>query len=187
MRVHNEPTLHEEAEGVLRIGAGAETDWFVDPGTGKVTASAPAVLDTAPEGDFVLAARVRAELAETFDAGALVVWGDERNWAKLAVERSPAGVPMVVSVVTRGVSDDCNSHVLAEAAAWLRIARIGDAYAFHASLDGAWWDLIRHFRLDIARVEAGFEAQSPLGAGCIATFSERSLDPRTVADLRNGE
>lgn len=187
MRVHNEPTLLEDEEGVLRIGAGAATDWFVDPGTGKVIASAPAVLDATPDGDFAVAACVRAELAETFDAGAIVVWADGRNWAKLAVERSPAGVPMVVSVVTRGVSDDCNSHVLAQAAAWLRIARIGDAYAFHASLDGAWWGLIRHFRLDAPRVEAGFEAQSPLGTGCIATFSERSLEPRTLGDLRSGE
>ena len=187
MRVHNEPTVVEDEDGVLRIGAGAKTDWFVDPGTGAVIASAPALLEAPPDGDFVLVARVQAELAETFDAGALVVWSDERTWAKLAVERSPASAPTVVSVVTRGFSDDCNSHVLAYPTTWLRIARVGEAYAFHASIEGELWDLIRHFRLDSTRVEVGFEAQSPLGSGCVATFSERSIEPRTLEDLRSGE
>ena len=138
-------------------------------------------------GDYLLSARVDAGLAATFDAGALVVWADERTWGKLALERSPAGAATVVSVVTRGVSDDCNSWTLDEPAAWLRIARIGDAYAFHASRDGSRWDLVRHFRLEAASVSAGFEAQSPLGEGCTARFSEIAFTASTLGDIRSGE
>ncbi len=135
----------------------------------------------------MLHAHVTAELADTFDAGALVLWEDERTWAKLAIERSPAGDPMVVSVVTRDVSDDCNSQILDGPSAWLRISRIGAAFAFHASVDGKRWDLIRHFRLDVpAEVQVGFEAQSPLGQGCAATFTEIAFAARTLGDLRDG-
>jgi uncharacterized protein len=150
-----------------------------------VTASAAAQLFPV-EGDYLLSARVEAGLAETFDAGALVLWADERTWGKLALERSPAGAATVVSVVTRGVSDDCNSWTLDEPVAWLRIARMGAAYAFHASLDGARWDLVRHFRLEAANVQVGFEAQSPFGDGCTARFSEIAFEARTLADLRDG-
>lgn len=137
-------------------------------------------------GDYLLSAHVEAELAGTFDAGALVLWADERTWGKLALERSPAGAATIVSVVTRGVSDDCNSWTLDEPAAWLRIARIGDAYAFHASRDGRRWDLVRHFRLEAPDVQVGFEVQSPLGEGCTARFSEIAFEQRTLADLRDG-
>ncbi|HZQ82628.1 MAG TPA: DUF1349 domain-containing protein [Gaiellaceae bacterium] len=170
----------------VRIEAGAKTDWFVDPGTEAVTANAPSRLEPAPAGDFMLSALVEAELRETFDAGALVVWANDRTWAKLALERNPEGRPTIVSVVTRGVSDDCNSYALAGARAWLRIARIGAAYAFHASENGERWQLIRHFRLDADGVRIGFESQSPLGEGCAATFSHCELVQGTLADLRDG-
>ncbi len=158
----------------------------MDPGTGAVTANAEARL-FAVEGDFILSARVEAGLAETFDAGALVVWAAERTWGKLALERSPVGAATVVSVVTREVSDDCNSWTLDRPATWLRIARIGSTYAFHASNDGVRWELVRHFRLDAPAVQVGFEAQSPLGDGCTARFSEISFAARTLADIRSGD
>lgn len=69
----------------------------------------------------------------------------------------------------------------------MRIARLGGAYAFHASNDGVRWELVRHFPFDAAEVQVGFEAQSPLGDGCTARFSEISFAARTLADVRNGE
>jgi uncharacterized protein len=163
------------------IVAGPRTDWFVDPADGTVRANAPSVLQ-AVDGDFLLSARVEVDFAATFDAGALVLWHDERTWAKLAFEYSPYGEPMVVSVVTRDSSDDCNSRVVAGGAIWLRIARIGAAHAFHASDDGERWEFVRHFRLGDAQV--GFEAQSPTGDGCRARFSEIRFDAATLAELR---
>ena len=63
-------------------------------------------------GDFLFQARVEVQVGESFDAGVLVVWLDETTWAKLCFEYSPQREPMVVSVVTRGTSDDCNSVVV---------------------------------------------------------------------------
>jgi regulation of enolase protein 1 (concanavalin A-like superfamily) len=168
----------------VEIAAGPRTDFFVDPGTGEVKANGEARLEPV-EGDFVLSARVEVEFAATFDAGALLVWGDEGRWAKLAFELSPQSERMVVSVVTRERSDDCNSTVIAGDAIWLRVARIGDAYAFHSSTDGRWWNLVRHFHLEGA-TQAGFEAQSPMGDGCTATFTDIRREQRTLLDIRDG-
>jgi hypothetical protein len=105
LREPAESTLERDA---LRIVAGPRTDWFVDPQTEAVKASAPALVGSI-HGDFLLSARLEVAFASTFDAGALMVRTDDRTWAKLCFEYSPQSEPMVVSVVTRGVSDDCNS------------------------------------------------------------------------------
>ncbi len=174
-------------DGALTIAAGARSDWFVDPGSAQVTLNAPALISPLT-GDFTLSARVEAAMQSTFDAGALVLWQDERTWAKLAFEFSPAGEAMVVSVVTRGESDDCNSMVVSSPEVWLRVAAIGGAHAFHASTNGRDWQFVRHFRLSAAgAAEVGFEAQSPFGPGCRARFSQIEHTERTLTDLRNGE
>ena len=170
----------------ISISAGARSDLFVDPGGGAPALNAPMLLG-ATDGDFLLSARVRAELRETFDAGALMLHAGERTWAKLALERSPQGEAMIVSVVTRGVSDDANGAVVAGDSVWLRVARIGEACALHASADGERWDLVRHFALEApGPLAAGFLAQSPTGEGCTATFDDVRFTAQTLADLRDG-
>jgi regulation of enolase protein 1 (concanavalin A-like superfamily) len=170
----------------LAVAVDPETDWFVDPGTGEASLGAPALVGRF-ESDFTLSARVEVRFAATYDAGALVVWQGERAWAKLCLEYSPQHEPTIVSVVTDGTSDDCTSSV-AGPAWWLRAARIGRACAFHASEDGRSWDFVRHFRLPGEDVpEIGFQAQSPLGAGCTVTFSEIRFAATTLSDLRSGE
>src|SRR3954454_12992485 len=161
-------------EGSFVMEAPAVTDWFIDPVTGAVTRTAAALVTPAPPGPFTLQARVHAETYASFDAGALFVHGDDETWAKLCLERSPAVELMVVSVVTRGTSDDCNSKIVGDTA-WLRVARVGDAFAFHCSADGSTWELIRVFRLQTGEARIGFVAQSPVGEGAAATFDQASI------------
>jgi regulation of enolase protein 1 (concanavalin A-like superfamily) len=171
----------------LTIDAGAATDWFVDPaGLSSPIVNAPALLGEVT-GDFMFSARVEVEFAATFDAGVLVVHDSDESWAKLCLERSPDGEAMVVSVVTHGVSDDCNSTVVDGNAVWLRISRLVPAFAFHASVDGTSWSLVRHFTFPAAEtVAVGFLAQSPLGDGCRAAFDSIGFEPRRLGDLRSG-
>jgi regulation of enolase protein 1 (concanavalin A-like superfamily) len=187
LRWQSPPVSFERGDECLRIEAGPRTDWFVDPGgAGEPVTSGPALLGRA-EGDYTLGARVEVDFAATFDAGVLMLYVDESRWAKLCFELSPDRKPMVVSVVTRDVSDDCNSFVVDGTSVWLRIARIGSAFAFHASRDGRRWELVRHFSLGSADPEIGFEAQSPTGDGCTATFHEIRFDSRRLDDLRSGD
>lgn len=169
------------------MAAGPRTDWFVDPQlSAEPRLNAPALVGD-PSGDFLLSARVTVDFTATYDAGVLALYSSDRVWAKLCLEFSPQREPMVVSVVTRGVSDDCNSLVLDDTSVWLRVARVGPAFAFHASTDGSSWSFIRHFALDAGgEPSVGFAAQSPTGDGCAVTFEQIAYEATRLADLRSG-
>jgi regulation of enolase protein 1 (concanavalin A-like superfamily) len=169
----------------LEIAAGPSTDLFCPPDGGDATLNAPALLLGAQPGDFVLSARIESDLQATFDAGALILWHDSENWAKLAIELSPRRQATVVTVVTRTRSDDCNSIALPQADAQLRLARVGDAFAFHVRIDDHW-SLVRHFSLNTSQVRPGFLAQSPTGRGCAARFGQIAYEARRLDDLRDG-
>jgi regulation of enolase protein 1 (concanavalin A-like superfamily) len=171
-------------DGSLSIRAGPLTD--LDPQGAASTLNAPRLL-ASPTGDFQLSARVTVDFAATFDAGVLLLYANERSWAKLCFERAPNGDAMAVSVVTRGVSDDANAFVVGPRQVWLRISRLGLAWAFHASTDGSRWQFVRHFALDsVEGLEAGFLAQSPTGSGCTAVFDAVTYRSEPLADLRSG-
>jgi uncharacterized protein len=182
------PAATWRAQGsTLELAAHPRTDWFVDPAGAREPILEGAALVGDVDGDFLLSARVGVRFASTFDAGVLMVHASETTWAKLCFELSPQREPMVVSVVTRGVSDDANGFVVAGDEVWLRIARMGSAFAFHASTNGSEWSLVRHFALGSdGTVAAGFEAQSPTGDGCDVRFEEIRFEARTLGDLRDG-
>jgi regulation of enolase protein 1 (concanavalin A-like superfamily) len=174
----------------LLIEAGPLTDLFVSPDDLEPTLNAPRLLGV-PDRRFQLSALVEVEFGSTFDAGVLLLWAHERSWAKLCLEFSPAGQPMVVSVVTRDRSDDANSMDVEGPSTWLRISNSGaGSYAFHAATDGVHWNMVRHFHLgtgpdDVVRL--GFLAQSPTGDGCRASFSQLRYVPEALDDLRGGD
>jgi len=173
----------------LTLQSAAGVDWTNDAGGGPQQHAATALAFTVPKGDFVLSARVRVEGSRTrFDAGALALWADKDHWAKLCNEFSPMQTAMVVSVVTDRFSDDCSSTLVDGPAVSLRIARVGESIALHSSADSTHWDFVRTFRLPTTTEEwsAGFLAQSPTGAGCVAVFDEIRFEEATVLDLRDG-
>jgi regulation of enolase protein 1 (concanavalin A-like superfamily) len=194
------PWRVDEAAGTVAVSAQPRSDIFIDPGGGFADAgagaalnaesmlNAPTLLGEVPEGDFQLSARVTVDFTATFDAGVLLLWVSERHWAKLCFEFSPAGEPMIVSVVCRGVSDDANAFTVPGRSAWLRVSRIDRVYAYHASLDGRTWQMIRVFTLNDqpSPDRIGFEGQSPTGEGCTVTFDEIHFLPERLGDLRDG-
>jgi uncharacterized protein len=179
--------------GAVVANAPAHTDLYINPGgqgsgDAESMMNAATLLGTPPLGDFQFSARVAVDFAAQFDAGVLLLWIDERHWAKFCFEFSPAAEPMVVSVVTRDLSDDANGFVVADRFVWLRMSRVDHVYAFHASTDGQAWRLIRVFTLadQLDGHMIGFEAQSPTGNGCKITFDRISFNPERLEDLRNG-
>ena len=193
--------LTPSAVGVWRVDedgsvvgdAPGGSDLYVNPGgadAGDAASllNAATLLGTPPAGDFQLRARVTVGFTARFDAGVLLLWLDETHWAKLCFELSPAGEPMVVSVVTLGVSDDANSFVVPDRTVWLRVSRIGRVYAYHASTDGVAWSLVRVFSLGDLGAEhrVGLEVQSPTGEGCTVRFADVAFVEERLADLRDG-
>lgn len=109
LRWHVEPVSWATTDDAgLTIESGPVTDLFIDPGGRAQNLCAPRLLGEVA-GDFAFQARVEVAFRDTFDAGALLAWVDDQTWGKLCFEASPAGQPMVVSVVTRGTSDDANA------------------------------------------------------------------------------
>lgn len=173
--------------GELRLTAAAGVDWTNDAFGGPQQHAATA-LGFVPDGDTVLSARVRVSTERTtFDAGALAIWGDRDHWAKLCFEYSPQGQAMVVSVVTNGYSDDCNSILVLQDAVYLRVARAGYGWAFHFSTDGLTWMFVRVFRLAFdGAVRVGFLAQAPMGETCTAVFDSIVYSTTVPNDFRDG-
>jgi uncharacterized protein len=136
------------AGGTLTLTSGPRANMFIDP-AGDEGARPDAGRWTGLPGDddFTLLARVTVGFASMFDAGVLLLYLSERRWAKLCYEFSPQRKPTAVTVVTHGTSDDSNSFETAGGPLWLRITRSGRAWAFHASADGAYWQLLRYFTL----------------------------------------
>ncbi|WP_274652167.1 DUF1349 domain-containing protein [Paenibacillus humicola] len=171
--------------GKLTITAPPLADFFRDPKGDSVRSSAPYVY-TVLKGDFTVWTRAEAEMVENFDSACIMVMAGEDNWAKLCFE-FPNRIPTMVSVVTKGTSDDCNSERVNEKRPYLRATRFGDCFAFFYSLDGAWWNLVRYFRLEApAEIRVGLVAQSPAGNGCKTGFEGFHYSPVPVTDLRSG-
>lgn len=176
------------AGDTLTLTAGPKSDLFIDPAGDEATRPDAGRLTGLPgDQDFTLAARVTVGFASVFDAGALVLHLSERRWAKVCYELSPQRTPTAVTVVTHGTSDDSNSFTTEGGPLWLRVTRSGRVWAFHASKDGAWWQLLRYFTLgEASGARVGFLAQSPQGPGCTVVFDKVAYRPGAATDLRDG-
>lgn len=163
-------------DGGLSIVAGAQTDCFIEPAGAYAKDNAPCALWTPPDPNFLLSAKVTVGFSAAFDAGTIQLRATPTLWARVCFEYLPQGQPMVVSVVTRGVSDDCNSVVIDDNELYLRVARTPRTIAFHYSRDGHYWHFVRYFSLGaVENVRVGFSAQAPTGDTCTADFSEINL------------
>jgi uncharacterized protein len=174
---------HVEHESELTIHSGKETDWFVDPFDGTVHNTAPILLFVASD-DYVFSTKVKVGFNTKWDAGALMVWVDDHHWAKLSFELSPTKEPTMVTVVTRGVSDDCNSIPISSNTVYIQIAKSGPAFVFYSSTDGKTWQVLRVFSLgDSSGARIGFESQSPAGDGTEVVFSEIHYSTKKITDI----
>jgi regulation of enolase protein 1 (concanavalin A-like superfamily) len=172
----------------LHITAGANTDWFIDPKGDVVKSNAPVALFAPDQGDFILKARVSVDFASTFDAGVLMLYENDEVWAKLCFEFSPQRQPMVVTVVTKGISDDCNSVPIDGNQTYLRVAKLDHTFVFHYSANGEYWPMARYFTLgELSALQVGFSAQSPTGERCSAIFSDINYRQETLKNIRSGE
>ncbi|MBW7457592.1 DUF1349 domain-containing protein [Paenibacillus sepulcri] len=175
-----------DGDGKLTIIAPPLADFFRDPKGGNARESAP-YLYTVLKGDFTVSTRVEVDMIEDFDSACIMFMVDDQNWAKLCFEY-PNKIPTMVSVVTKGTSDDCNSETVSVKKPYLRATRFGNCFAFSYSTDGNYWTLVRYFYMDApAEIKVGVAAQSPAGNGCRTAFDYFEYSPVPVTNLRSGE
>ena len=173
-------------EGGMRVVVPGQVDYFQDPGGAMTKDDAP-YLSMPVSGDFVAQAHVRPNWGTVWDAAAVMVRQDAHHWAKLCFESTDIGSKAVVSVVTRGTSDDANGADLTVEDVWLQVCRVGNLFGLHYALDGKSWRMVRVCGLDVAQeVRVGLVAQCPAGPGVAIDWLSFSLEPRTVANIRAG-
>jgi uncharacterized protein len=178
----------ENDDKSIEITAGKRTDWFIDPLSDYSKDSAPVLLFKPRHTNFILQSKVKVDFLSMYDAGVLQIRLGKRLWGKLCFEYSPQKHPMIVSVVTRGVSDDCNSVEIDGNEVYLRIYYSQQAIAFHYSVDGIYWNLVRIFSLKSKnKPKVGLSAQAPTGINCKVKFSNIIYKARKIDNLRNGK
>jgi len=169
------------------IEAGKETDMFRDPNVSYNTDNAPKLLFEADD-NFVLTASVEHAFTNKWDGGAIVIKQDSLNWIKFCFEKDYTGAKRVVSVVTKGISDDCNSVEMKSSKVYYKVAKADNVITLYSSPDGVRWLLIRHLQFDTSKgFKVGFLAQSPTGDRCEVTFSDIVYTIKKIKDPYSGE
>ncbi|GGH09545.1 DUF1349 domain-containing protein [Paenibacillus segetis] len=181
----NEPSNWTfQSDHSLSVAAPAIADFFNDPSGETNKASAP-YLYTLLKGDFSVVTRVSVEMKQQYDSGCLMLMADDRTWAKVCFEFFD-NFPSILSVVTRNTSDDCVSSQVEVQQPYLRAARSGNCFAFHYSLDGQHWILVRYFGMDCPEeIRVGVAAQAPISEGCQVWFEHFTIVTETTGDIRN--
>ncbi len=171
----------------LVIVAGQKTDMFRDPNVTYNTDNAPKLLFKADD-NFILTASIEHAFTNKWDGGAIVIRQDSLNWIKFCFEKDYTGARRVVSVVTKNISDDCNSVEMKANKVFYKVAKADNVITLYYSADGMKWFLIRHLQFDTHKgFQVGFLAQSPTGKRCEVKFSDITYRIRKIKDPYTGE
>jgi len=183
----NPPPRFELSEEALVMTSGEKTDLFIAPDGSYRVDSANRLLFPA-DRDFVLSARISHSFDRKWDAGALVLEADATHWIKFALEKDYTGAKRVVSVVTKGISDDCNSVEIHENHAFFQVAKKDDTVYLYVSEDGTAWYLVRTVGFKSSpSIRIGFLAQSPEGKATTVRFSSIRYEAVRIKDFWKGE
>jgi uncharacterized protein len=184
---NNEPKSFSIKTGAFTIVAGEKTDMFRDPNVTYNTDNAPKLMFR-PDEDFVLSSAIEHSFSNKWDGGAIVFRADSLNWVKFCFEKDYTGARRVVSVVTKDISDDCNSVEIPSDKVYYKIAKAANVITLYYSINGAKWFLVRHFQFNAkGPYELGFLAQSPTGKSCTVTFSDIRYSNVKIKDPYAGE
>ncbi len=189
----NESTVVQTKER-LEIVATPNSDFFCNNGSISEEGISPESLCNAPfyyteiAGDFVMRVKVSHDFRDTYDSSSIMVMVNFQNWAKACFEKTDFGTHAVVSVVTKsGESDDANGCNIDGNSVWLQVCRVQNSFAFHYSVDGSHYYMMRFFNLPVAeKIKLGFLAQAPMGDGGVRVYESIVIENRTVKNIRFG-
>lgn len=184
---YNAPVSYSVKGNTLTVVAGEKTDMFRDPNVTYNTDNAPKLLFQ-PDNDFVLTAAIEHAFLNKWDGGAIVLIEDSLNWIKFCFEKDYTGAKRVVSVVTKDISDDCNSIAVTGNKVYYKLAKAANVVTLYTSVDGKQWLLVRHLQFNNTKpLKVGFLAQSPTGKQCQVRFSNIRYQAKKIKDPYTGQ
>lgn len=188
MFFENMPSDYRVGENAISISAPGKTDLFISPDGAYSINKSPRLIFK-PDSDFIFSSKIELEFRSKWDAGVLIIYNDNRHFAKFCFESDFMGQPRIVSVVCNETADDCNSMPVTGNFVFYRIigSSKNNTFGLYYSSDGSSWFPIRSFKLDrFNNIRIGFSAQSPSGNGCTVNFSNIDLQQKKPTDIWNG-
>lgn len=187
MKWENKPKNFSFNKSNITIFSGEKTDMFRDPNVKYNTDNAPKLLFDA-DSNFIFQASVEHAFLNKWDGGALVLKADSLNWVKCCFEKDYTGARRIVTVVTKDISDDCNSVEIKGNKVYFKIAKADNVITIYYSENGLKWFLIRHFTFDtVKNIKVGFLSQSPTGKNCKVKFGNIHYSVKKINDPYVGE
>ena len=177
--LNNAASLVSVSDGVIMFDAPAQTDYFNSP-TGQIKDNAPLLLtevdNTKP---FTFQGYLTPGFTENgrFNAAALYIYSNPEFWQKFAFEQDMRGLHRVVTVRTKGTSDDNTHEPIRESpSAWYRISSNRGVLSFSFSVDGQTWQLVRMYRNDYPdKIYLGISSQAPSNDTCLSKIENLTL------------
>ncbi len=175
-------------KGHIELLSPKGSDYFNSPDGSSCKSNAPLLLaEVDNTRSFTFIAKVFPEFVTMYDAGALFIYVDEVNWQKFAYEMDEEKNTRIVSVRTKGTSDDNNHSIVIKEGVYLKISSDTRQVGFYYSLDKEIWNLARLSQNDFPpRVYVGLSSQSPAGNGNKTLFKDISLTDIPIRDFRMG-
>ncbi|MEZ4959292.1 MAG: DUF1349 domain-containing protein [Saprospiraceae bacterium] len=178
------------ANGDIHLSAGAETDYFIEPGSPPYEkANAPLLLRTVDNTrPFTFTVKTTPVHTVKYDAGMAFLYVSDKEWLKFAFEADERMNKRIVTVKTKGFSDDNNHDVVNSPSVFLKISSDTKVVGFYYSTNGRQWQLVRVFKNEYpAKLKIGVGSQSPAGQGNQSIFEDMSFSEKSVKDFRMGE
>jgi regulation of enolase protein 1 (concanavalin A-like superfamily) len=189
-----EPKVSQVAKNFVSITTEPETDFWQRSYYGFRNNNAPA-LQIESEENFTFTAKVSFKYEKLFDQCGLIIYLDEDNWFKAAIEYENETFSRLGSVVTNfGYSDWATSDISLPTKIWYRLSRRGPDFLIESSLDGIDFKQMRIFHLHklgettlamgmsnpplpaSKKVSFGVYACSPSKSSFTATFTDMKLE-----------
>ncbi|MXV50711.1 DUF1349 domain-containing protein [Pedobacter sp. HMF7647] len=172
----------------ITIKAGKETDLYTFADGRFYINNAPKMLFT-PDTAFIMSVKITPDFKNEYDGGALLIYSNKENWAKLLFEKNEDGsLGLGASLVNNKHGDDSYHIAVNSGSVYTKVARSGDFFVFYYSLDGKSWKIIRSLPYaKSADLRVGFYAQSPKGESCTVKFEDISYDARPFKNFSTGE
>lgn len=159
------------SDNAIIMTAGKETDLHNPANGSYYRHNAPKFLFT-PDADFVFSARINPSFENQYDGGAILLYSDTENWAKVLLQYIDKKPILGMSVVKDKITDD--AYFIPQGRdVFLRVTKVGKVFNFLTSPDGKTWTVIREFVYHKPdQLKIGFYAQSPVGNSCRVEFSD---------------
>lgn len=186
--IHNPKDYKILSDDAVSITAGNGTDLYTFVDGTYYTNNAPKLLFT-PDTNFIFSARIKPAFNSIYDGGAIILYSDSLNWAKVLFEQLNEDTWGIGSSVVSDKRTDDSYHIHTyHKQVWVKLAKSGDIFNFYHSSDGKQWALVRTFHYDNPeKIKIGFYAQSPKGTECTVEFSDIRYKGVGFTDFFTGE